>query len=116
MEIARNYKSAEEHAEGLEQKFREDEALGMMYPSTLGALKSEFPGQNIMVAALGAIARVLGLFTTELIMCRLITGLCSLTKCNILAHMMSLLSFEKLKIQKKRSSWCRQKSQLRTDV
>ena len=57
MEIARNYKSAEEHAEGLEQKFREDEALGMMYPSTLGALKSEFPGQNIMVAALGAIAK-----------------------------------------------------------
>ena len=57
MEIARNYKSAEEHAEGLEQKFREDEALGRMYPSTLGALKSEFPGQSIMVAALGAIAK-----------------------------------------------------------
>ena len=56
-EISLNYKSAEEHSEGLEKKFREDEAAGMMYPSTLGALKSEFPGKPILVAALGAIAK-----------------------------------------------------------
>ena len=56
-EISWNYKSAEEHSDGLEKKFREDEAAGMMYPSTLGALKSEFPGKPILVAALGAIAK-----------------------------------------------------------
>ena len=56
-ELAVNYKSAEEQADGLEKKFREDEAAGMMYPSTMGALKAEFPGKPILVAALGAIAK-----------------------------------------------------------
>ena len=31
-----------------------------MYPSTLGALKAEFPGKPILVAALGAIAKLDG--------------------------------------------------------
>ena len=58
-ELAINYKSAEQ-AEGLEKKFCEDEAAGMMYPSTLGALKAEFPGKQILVAALGATAKLDG--------------------------------------------------------
>ena len=36
---ARNYKSAVENQEGLESKFREDEAQGMMYPTTMGVLR-----------------------------------------------------------------------------
>ena len=56
-EMARNYKSAEENAEGLLEKFREDEEKGLMYPTTLGALKAEFPDGQILVAALGAIVK-----------------------------------------------------------
>ena len=53
-ELAVNYKSAEEQAEGLEKKFREDEAAGMMHPSKLGGLRAEFPGKPILVAALAS--------------------------------------------------------------
>lgn len=53
-ELAVNYKSAEEQAEGLEKKFREDEAAGMMHPSKLGGLGAEFPGKPILVAALAS--------------------------------------------------------------
>jgi hypothetical protein len=57
MEEARNYKSAVENKEGLESKFREDEAQGMMYPTTMGVLKERYPGKPILVAAMGAIKK-----------------------------------------------------------
>eukprot|EP00435_Cladocopium_sp_Y103_P041551 s3778_g11.t1 len=57
MEEARNYKSAFSNREGLEAKFREDEALGMMYPTTMGVLKEKYPDQPILVAAMGAIKK-----------------------------------------------------------
>ena len=44
--MAENYKSAKEMAEGLEKKFREEEALGRMVPTTLGELKQAVSGQN----------------------------------------------------------------------
>ena len=57
MEEARNYKSAVENKEGLEQKFREDESKGMMFPTTIGVLKEKYPGKPILVAAMGAIKK-----------------------------------------------------------
>eukprot|EP00435_Cladocopium_sp_Y103_P024615 s4687_g6.t1 len=57
MEEARNYKSAVENKEGLEAKFREDESKGMMFPTTMGVLKEKYPGQPILVAAMGAIKK-----------------------------------------------------------
>ncbi|CAL1141183.1 unnamed protein product [Cladocopium goreaui] len=57
MEEARNYKSAVENKEGLESKFREDEAQGMMFPTTMGVLKERYPGKPILVAAMGAIKK-----------------------------------------------------------
>ena len=57
MEEARNYKSAVENQEGLESKFREDEAQGMMYPTTMGVLRERYPGKPILVAAMGAIKK-----------------------------------------------------------
>ena len=57
VDVLRNYKSAEDNAEGLLDKFREDEAKGLMYPTTRGALKSEFPDTPVLVAALGAIVK-----------------------------------------------------------
>ena len=57
LEEARNYRSAVENMEGLEQKFREDESKGMMYPTTMGVLKEKYPGKPILVAAMGAIKK-----------------------------------------------------------
>ena len=57
MEVARNYKSAVENKEGLEAKFREDEAKGMMFPTTMGVLKEKYKDQPILVAAMGAIKK-----------------------------------------------------------
>ena len=57
MEEARNYKSAVEHAEKLEEKFREDEKKGMMFCSTIGVLKKKYPDQPILIAAMGAIEK-----------------------------------------------------------
>ena len=56
-EIATNYKSAEEFAGKLEEKFREDEKKGMMFCSTIGVLKEMYPDQPILVAAMGAIEK-----------------------------------------------------------
>lgn len=56
-EMASNYKSAVENAEGLLQKFREDEQKGMMFPTTVSALKARNPGSTVLVAALGAIVK-----------------------------------------------------------
>ena len=57
LEVVRNYKPAEDNAQGLLDKFREDEKAGHMYPTTRGALKSEFPDTPILVAALGEIVK-----------------------------------------------------------
>ena len=56
-EMAVNYRSAEENSEGLLKKFREDEEKGLMFPTTVGALRSQHPGATILVAALGAIVK-----------------------------------------------------------
>ena len=55
--MAENYRSAKEMAEGLEKKFREEEALGRMVPTTLGELKQQFPERIPLVAAMGAIKK-----------------------------------------------------------
>ena len=57
MAVAKNYKSAEENSKGLEEKFREDESAGLMFPTTMGVLQSMYPSQEILVAALGAIKK-----------------------------------------------------------
>ena len=57
MEDSANYKSADEMAEKLEDKFREEEQLGRMFPSTLGALKSMFPGEGVLIAPMGALPK-----------------------------------------------------------
>jgi len=54
-EEASNYKSAEEFAEKLEEKFREDESKGWMFPTTAGVVKSQFPDSTLLIAAMGAI-------------------------------------------------------------
>ena len=57
MSVAKNYKSAEENSKGLEEKFKEDESLGLMFPTTMGVLQSMYPFEEILVAALGAIKK-----------------------------------------------------------
>ena len=57
MTMPKNYRYAEENSRGLEEKFREDEALGLMFPTTMGVLQSVYPSKEIMVAALGAIKK-----------------------------------------------------------
>ena len=56
-EEASNYKSAEEFAEKLESKFREDESRGWMFPTTAGVVKSQFPDSTLLIAAMGAIPK-----------------------------------------------------------
>lgn len=51
---APNYKSADEMSQDLE-KFRED--AGLMFPSTVGALKQLNPGRPILIAPMGAIRK-----------------------------------------------------------
>ena len=55
--MAGNYKSAEGMADDLEKKFKEEEMLGRMIPTTLGRLKTEFPERHPLVAAMGAIRK-----------------------------------------------------------
>ena len=57
MPFSDNYKSAELVAEEMENKFREEEKLGRMYPTTLGALKAKHPDREILVASIGAIQK-----------------------------------------------------------
>ena len=52
-----NYKSAEMSSEELLNKFREEEKLGRMYPSTVGVLREKFPGDRLRIASMGAIAK-----------------------------------------------------------
>ena len=55
--FSENYKSAELVAEELENKFREEERLGRMYPTTLAALKAKHPDREVLVASMGAIQK-----------------------------------------------------------
>ena len=50
-----NYAFAELSANDLEIKFREVEGLGRMFPTTIGALRQEYPADRIRIAAMGAI-------------------------------------------------------------
>ena len=52
-----NYKSAELSASQLLAKFREEEKLGRRRPTTLGALREEYPEDRIRVASMGAIEK-----------------------------------------------------------
>eukprot|EP00435_Cladocopium_sp_Y103_P037590 s3690_g10.t1 len=54
--IAQNYPSAELSAQGLEEKFREEESLGRMHPSKLGVLREEF-GDKLRIASMAAIQK-----------------------------------------------------------
>ena len=51
--LADNYKSARELADDLERKFGEEEQLGRMLPTTLGALQRDFPDRTPLAAAMG---------------------------------------------------------------
>jgi hypothetical protein len=55
--LACNYRSAREMSEELEKKFREEEALGRMIPTTLASLQTKHPGRTPLVAAMGAIKK-----------------------------------------------------------
>ncbi|CAE7253326.1 unnamed protein product [Symbiodinium sp. CCMP2592] len=52
-----NYKSAELSSAGLLEKFRAEEKLGRMKPTTLGALREEYSDDMIRVASMGAILK-----------------------------------------------------------
>ena len=52
-----NYSSADLSSEQLLAKFRDEERLGRMEPSTMGALKQEYPVNKIRVASMGAISK-----------------------------------------------------------
>ena len=53
----KNYPSAAISAEELRAKFREEELVGRMQPTTLGALKSDYPESRIRIASMGAIVK-----------------------------------------------------------
>ena len=57
LEDSANYKSADGLSHKLEEKFREEEALGRMYPTTSGALRAQFPDQQILIAPMGALEK-----------------------------------------------------------
>ncbi|CAE7449853.1 unnamed protein product, partial [Symbiodinium sp. CCMP2456] len=52
-----NYKSAEMSSAELLEKFRAEEKLGRMKPTTMGALRAEYEEDMIRVASMGAIAK-----------------------------------------------------------
>eukprot|EP00435_Cladocopium_sp_Y103_P044902 s3525_g12.t1 len=55
--IALNYQSAQVSSSELEAKFREEEALGRMYPTKLSVLKQEFGEDRVGVASMAAIKK-----------------------------------------------------------
>ena len=57
LEDSKNYRSADSLSGKLDEKFREEEALGRMFPTTLGALQQRFPGEQILIAPMGAIEK-----------------------------------------------------------
>lgn len=54
--VALNYPSAQLSTKELEEKFREEEGMGRMFPTKLGVLKEEF-GDKVRVAAMAAIQK-----------------------------------------------------------
>ena len=54
--IAQNYASADMSSPELEAKFREEEALGRMFPSKLGVLREQY-GDKLRVASMAAIKK-----------------------------------------------------------
>ena len=54
--IAQNYASADMSSSELEAKFREEEALGRMFPSKLGVLREQY-GDKLRVASMAAIKK-----------------------------------------------------------
>ena len=52
-----NYQSARDFEAPLHEKFREEERLGRMLSTTLGALKERFGSERIRIASLGAIGK-----------------------------------------------------------
>ena len=52
-----NYKSAEMSSAELLEKFRAEEKLGRMVPTTMGALLSEYKEDEIRIASMGAISK-----------------------------------------------------------
>ena len=52
-----NYQSARDFEAPLHEKFREEERLGRMFSTTLGALKERFGSERIRIASLGAIGK-----------------------------------------------------------
>ena len=54
--VAENYPSAQISSSELESKFREEEALGRMFPSKLGVLKEEY-GDRLRIASMAAISK-----------------------------------------------------------
>ena len=58
MAVAKNYRSAEENSKELEDRFRENEVLGFIFPTMMEVLQSMYPFQEILVAALGAMKKL----------------------------------------------------------
>ena len=54
--IAQNYPSAQLSSKELEEKFREEEALGRMHPSKIGVLRQEY-GDRVRIASMAAIQK-----------------------------------------------------------
>ena len=55
--LRQNYESANQSSEQLEQKFREEELLNRMFPSTLPVLRERFGPDRVRIASLGAILK-----------------------------------------------------------
>lgn len=55
--IALNYQSAQLSCAELEEKFREEEALGRMFPTRLAILKEQFGEEHVRIASMAAIAK-----------------------------------------------------------
>ena len=55
--LRQNYESANQSSEQLEQKFREEELLDRMFPSTLPVLRERFGPDRVRIASLGAILK-----------------------------------------------------------
>ena len=55
--IKDNYSSAKLTVQELEQKFREEEKAGRMYPTTFATLAAEHGADRVRVAAMGAVAK-----------------------------------------------------------
>ncbi|CAE7249029.1 unnamed protein product [Symbiodinium sp. CCMP2592] len=55
--VKENYQSAKLTVQEMELKFREEEKLGRMYPTTYSALAAEHGADRVRIAAMGAVAK-----------------------------------------------------------